>query len=55
VQEHWETFRADAGKLRDGEGLPTFVHDEFQNFLRCGWLASGFARFRCGGCGASGS
>ncbi len=52
VQEHWETFRAEAGRLRDGEGLPAFVDDEFQNFLRCGWLAGGFARFRCGGCGA---
>jgi hypothetical protein len=35
VQEHWETFRADAGRLRDGEGLPAFVNDEFENFLRC--------------------
>jgi hypothetical protein len=52
VHEHWETFRADAGRLRDGEGLPEFVEDEFRNFLRCGWLAGGFARFRCGGCGA---
>jgi hypothetical protein len=52
VQEHWETLRADAGRLRDGEGLPSFVEDEFRNFLRCGWLAGGFARFRCGGCGA---
>jgi hypothetical protein len=52
VQEHWETFRADAGRLRDGDGLPGFVEDEFRNFLRCGWLAGGFARFRCGGCGA---
>jgi hypothetical protein len=52
VQEHWETFRADAGRLRDGEGLPAFVQDEFREFLRCGWLAGGFARFRCGGCGA---
>lgn len=52
VQEHWETFRAEAGRLRGGDGLPAFVTDEFQNFLRCGWLAGGFARFRCGGCGA---
>jgi hypothetical protein len=52
VQEHWETFRSTAGRLRDGEGLPAFVEDEFRTFLRCGWLAGGFARFRCGGCGA---
>ena len=38
-------------RLRDGEGLLGFVEDEFQNLLRCGWLAGGFARFRCGGCG----
>jgi hypothetical protein len=52
VQKHWESFRADAGRLRDGEGLPAFVEDEFRTFLRCGWLAGGFAQFRCGGCGA---
>jgi hypothetical protein len=52
VQTHWETFRADAGRLRDGGGLPAFVEDEFRSFLRCGWLAGGFARFRCVGCGA---
>ena len=31
--------------------LPRFVEEEFQAFLRCGWLAGGFARFRCDGCG----
>jgi Transposase zinc-binding domain len=38
--------------LRDGEGLPRFVEEEFQAFLRCGWLAGGFARFRCTRCRA---
>ena len=51
VREHFETFRAEAVHLRDGEGLPRFVEEEFEAFLRCGWLAGGFARFRCGGCG----
>ena len=51
VREHFETFRAEAAHLRDGEGLPRFVEEEFEAFLRCGWLAGGFARFRCGGCG----
>lgn len=37
--------------LRDGAGLPRFVEAEFRAFLRCGWLAGGFARFRCTGCG----
>jgi hypothetical protein len=48
---YFETFRAQAAALRDGEGLPRFVEDEFQAFLRCGWLAGGFARFRCTACG----
>ena len=51
VQDHFETFRAQATSLRDGEGLPRFVEQEFRDFLQCGWLAGGFARFRCGGCG----
>ena len=51
VRDHFETFRAQAADLRDGEGLPGFVEQEFLDFLRCGWLAGGFARFRCGACG----
>ena len=51
IREHFETFRAQAAALRDGEGLPQFVEQAFRDFLRCGWLAAGFARFRCGGCG----
>jgi hypothetical protein len=51
VQEHFETFRARAASLREGEGLPRFVEEEFRDFLRCGSLAGGFARFQCGTCG----
>jgi hypothetical protein len=51
VHEHFETFRAQAARLREGEGLPRFVEAEFRDFLRCGSLASGFARFQCGTCG----
>jgi hypothetical protein len=51
VHDHFETFRAQAASLRDGEGLPRFVEQEFRDFLQCGWLAGGFARFRCGDCG----
>jgi hypothetical protein len=29
---------------------PWFIDEEFRGFLRCGWLAGGFARFRCEGC-----
>jgi len=38
VRDHYESFRAESACLRDGEGLPRFVEDEFQAFLRCGWL-----------------
>jgi hypothetical protein len=51
VRDHYETFAAQAVAWRDGEGLPAFIDEEFRGFLRCGWLAGGFARFRCGGCG----
>src|SRR5439155_7379806 len=51
VLDHFETFRAGAASLRDGEGLPRFVEQEFRDFLSCGCLASGFARFHCDGCG----
>ena len=51
VLEHVATFRAQAAGLRDGEGLPRFVEQEFRDSLRCGRLAGGFARFRCTACG----
>ena len=50
VRDHVETFLAHAASLRDGEGLPRFVDDEFRAFLRCGFLAGGFARLRCADC-----
>jgi hypothetical protein len=43
VRDHFETVRAQAVSLRDGEGLPRFVEQEFRAFLQCGWLAGGFA------------
>ncbi|MGB7217522.1 MAG: transposase zinc-binding domain-containing protein [Vicinamibacterales bacterium] len=51
VRNQFETFRAHAAWLRDGDGLPRFVEQEFRAFLRCGFLAGGFVRFRCAGCG----
>ena len=51
VRDHFERFRAQAADLRDGEGLPGFVEQEFRDFLRCGSLGGGFARFRCAACG----
>ena len=41
VRDHFETFRAAAAHLRDGEGLLRFVEEEVAAFLRCGWLAGG--------------
>ena len=52
VRDHFETLRARAGGGREGEGLPAFVEREFREFLTCGCLAAGFARFRCRACGA---
>lgn len=37
--DHLETFRGQAARVRDGERLPRFIEDEFEGFLRCGWLA----------------
>ena len=51
VRDHYETFRAQAARVCDGAGLPRFVQEEFEGFLRCGFLAGGFARFQCRGCG----
>jgi putative transposase/transposase-like zinc-binding protein len=51
VLEHLETFRAEAARRSDGDGLPAFVEREFREFLTCGVLPNGFARFRCAGCG----
>jgi hypothetical protein len=50
VRDHYETFRAQTDRLGDGAGLPRFVQEEFEGFLRCGFLAGGFARFQCAGC-----
>jgi hypothetical protein len=43
VREHVESFLEEATRARDGHGLPRFVEDEFRAFLRCGFLAGGFA------------
>ena len=51
VRDHVETFRAQAARVWEGDRLPRFIDEEFDGFLRCGWLAGGFARFRCDGCG----
>jgi hypothetical protein len=51
VSEHLETFLAEARLRGGGEGLPRFVERELREFLTCGSMNRGFARFRCDGCG----
>lgn len=51
LRKHLETFLAEARARGGGEGLPGFVERELREFLSCGILASGFARFCCDGCG----
>ena len=48
VAEHWPPFveRAEAHG-----GLPKFVVDEFDAYLRCGILDHGFVQLACRGCG----
>jgi len=52
VHEHLEAFLAEARARSDGDGLPRFVERELREFLTCGQLARGFARFRCDECRA---
>jgi len=50
VRGHWSEFATTVRERTDGVGLPTFVGGEFRKFLRCGVLAHGFVRIRCGDC-----
>jgi transposase-like protein len=50
VREHLETFLAEARLRGAGNGLPGFVERELRQFLTCGLLTEGFARFRCSDC-----
>lgn len=50
VRENLETFLADARARNGGDGLPHFVERELREFLSCGVLARGFARFQCEEC-----
>jgi hypothetical protein len=50
VQEHLDTFLAQAEYAEGAGRLPAFVKHEFEDYLKCGILAHGFARLRCSGC-----
>jgi hypothetical protein len=53
VRTHLADFLAAVDARTDGSGLPPFVTAEFRKFLRCGVLAHGFARVRCGDCASA--
>jgi hypothetical protein len=48
VRSHLTAFLTEVDARTDG--LPPFVVAEFRKFLRCGVIAHGFARVRCGDC-----
>jgi hypothetical protein len=52
VQAHLLEFLSEARRRSNGAGVPGFVEQELRDFLACGSLARGFARFRCDGCRA---
>lgn len=47
LREHLESFLEEGRARGAGEGLPAFVERELREFLSCGVMARGFARFRC--------
>ena len=52
VREHLATFLEETReRSATGAGFPRFVEQEFERYLKCGILAHGFARVRCGDCG----
>lgn len=52
VRHHVEAMLAEArAASADGDGLPRYVQQELDRYLRCGLLCHGFARVRCATCG----
>jgi hypothetical protein len=50
VEQYWPLFRE---RAEQGGGLPKFVVDEFEAYLRCGILEHGLAHLGCRRCGES--
>jgi hypothetical protein len=48
VEQHAEAFFE--GQVEQGRGLPRFVREELEAYLRCGRLEYGFVRAKCTGC-----
>jgi hypothetical protein len=51
LRENLGTFLAEASAAESGTaGVPMFLQKELRNYLSCGVLSHGFARFRCREC-----
>ena len=48
VAAHYPAFKAHLAA--QGDGLPEYVEQEFEHYLKCGRLEHGFLRVRCDGC-----
>ena len=48
LQDELELFIAD--RRAEGRPLPDYVLEEFDAYLKCGILAHGFLRLKCGDC-----
>ena len=50
VAEHWPAFRE---RMEEAGGLPKFVVNEFEEFLKCGIVEEGCLHLVCRSCGYS--
>jgi hypothetical protein len=50
IEEHWPTVLE---RAEQSGGLPDFIVEEFEAYLRCGRLEHGLAHFACRRCGES--
>jgi hypothetical protein len=50
IEEHWPTFLE---RAEQSGGLPDFIIEEFEAYLRCGILEHSLAHFACRRCGES--
>jgi Putative transposase/Transposase zinc-binding domain len=48
IEEHYPAFVSHLAE--EGRVLPTYIHKEFEDYLKCGLLEYGFLRLRCEGC-----
>ena len=49
IRGHYQSFKRLCEQ--DGKGLPSYVKEEFEAFLRCGQIYYGFTRRQCESCG----